>query len=244
MLTLFTTGARFGLPDASPFVVKALVLMKMSGLAFETKPADFFKAPRGKVPYLADGARVVGDSTLIRWHLEKAYNVDFDAGLAPEQRAVGWAFERLAEDHLYFAVVEGRWMVAENFDKGPRRFFDTMPAILRPLIIAIMKRKVRQQLHGQGLGRHTRADIAAFAARDLAAISTQLGDKPWLFGDAPSGADATVWAMVTSALCAHFDMEIRREAERFANLVAYRDRGMARWFPDLAGTGASAMSSR
>ncbi len=125
-------------------------------------------------------------------------------------------------------------MVQANFDKGPRQFFNFAPAPLRPIIIAIMKRKVRQQLQGQGLGRHARADIAAFAARDLGAIAEQLGDKPWLFGDQPKGADATVWAMVASALCAHFDMEVQREAARHPRLIAYRDRGMALWFPELA----------
>ena len=238
MLTLFTTGSRFGLPDASPFVVKALVLLKMSGLAFQTKAANFSKAPRGKVPYIEENGRIIGDSTLIRRHLETQHGIDFDAGLTPQQRAIGWAFERLAEDHLYFALIEGRWLVAENFDKGPRQFFDFAPAPLRPLVIAIVKRKVRQQLKGHGLGRHSRADIAAFAGRDLEAISVQLGDKPWLFGDTPAGADATVWAMVTSALCPYFEMEVRREAERFPNLMAYRDRGLARWFPELATPGA------
>lgn len=237
MLTLFTTGPRFGLPDASPFVVKALALMKMSGLAFDTKLANFSRAPRGKVPYIADDGRIIGDSTLIRWHLETQHGIDFDAGLTPEQKAIGWAYERLAEDHLYFAIVEGRWLIKENFDKGPRKFFDFAPAPLRPLIIAIMKRKVRQTLHGQGLGRYTRAEIAAFAARDLEAISLLLGDKPWIFGDSPKGADATLWAMVTSTLCPHFEMEVRRAAERFPNLIAYRDRGLARWFPELAANG-------
>lgn len=40
--------------------------------------------------------------------------------------------------------------------------------------------------------------------------------------------------MVASALCPHFEMEVRRAAESFPNLIAYRDRGMARWFPELA----------
>lgn len=234
MLTLFVSGPRFGLADASPFVVKALVLLKQSGLAFDTKPANFPKAPRGKIPYIDDDGQVVGDTTLIRWHLEKKYGIDFDAGLTPRQRAIGWAFERVAEDHLYFAIVEGRWMVQENFEKGPRHFFGFAPAPLRPLIIAMVKRRVRQQLRGQGLGRHTRADIAALAGRDLSAISEQLGDNPWLLGGAPTGADATVWAMVTSALCPFFEMDVRREAERYPNLTAYRDRGLALWFPELA----------
>ena len=234
MLTLYTTGARFGLPDASPFVTKALVLMKMSGLAYATKPANFPKAPRGKVPYLGDGDQIIGDSTLIRWHLEKTYKIDFDAGLTEAERSIGWAFERLAEDHLYFAIVEGRWMVKENFDKGPRTFFDFAPAPIRPLVIAIVRRKIRAQLHGQGLGRHSREDIARFADRDLAAIDAQLGDKDWLLGPEPKGADATVWAMVASALCPLFDMEVQRRAASYRRLVAYRDRGLARWFPEMA----------
>lgn len=235
MLTLFVSGARFGLPDASPFVVKAMVLLKMSGLPFETKPASFPKAPRGKIPYIEDAGQRLGDSTLIRWHLESVHGAQFDRGLTDAQKAVAWAFERLAEDHLYFAIVEGRWMIKENFDKGPRQFFDFAPAPLRPLVIAMVKRKVRQQLHGQGLGRHARGDIVRFAVRDLEAIAARLGDNPWLMGAEPCGADATVWAMVSSALCPHFQMEIQRAAAGMPTLVAYRDRGMARWFPEAAG---------
>lgn len=232
MLTLFVSGPRFGLADASPFVVKALVLLTMAGLPFTTKPASFPKAPRGKIPYIEDQGRLIGDTTLIRWHLESAHGAHFDSGLTDAQKAVAWAFERLAEDHLYFAIVEGRWMIKENFDKGPREFFNFAPAPLRPLIVAMVKRKVRQQLHGQGLGRHARGDLVKLAVRDLEAIAAQLGDKPWLMGAEPCGADATVWAMVSSVLCAHFEMEIQRAAAGMPALVAYRDRGMARWFPD------------
>ena len=53
-------------------------------------------------------------------------------------------------------------------------------------------------------------------------------------GTAPCGADASVWSMVASALCAHFNTAIRDHAETLPNLVAYRDRGMKRWFPELA----------
>ena len=89
-------------------------------------------------------------------------------------------------------------------------------------------------VRAQGMGRHARADIERLAACDLAAIAAILGDKPWLFGDTPCGADASVWASVSSILCPHFTSPLRVAAESHPNLVAYSRRGMQRWFPELA----------
>ncbi len=240
MLTLYVSGPYFGLPDASPFVSKALVHLKMAGVPFATAPTDFRKAPKGKIPYLRDGDMLLGDSTFIRWHIEQKTGFDFDKGLSAEDKAVAWAFEKLCEDHLYWAIVDSRWANQVNFDKGPRKYFDPVPAPLRPFIVAMVRRNVKKSLHGHGMGRHTRAEIEQLATCDLDAIAGFLGSKPWLMGQEPCGADAAVWSMVTSCLCTHFETPIRTAAERHLNLVAYRDRGMARWFPDLVKAKASA----
>ena len=44
---------------------------------------SFSKAPNGKIPYIEDDGQLLGDFTLIRWHLEKKYGIDFDQGLTP-----------------------------------------------------------------------------------------------------------------------------------------------------------------
>jgi hypothetical protein len=49
MITLYTFGSAFGLPDPSPFVTKAEVLLKMTGLAYQTDPTGFRRAPKGKL---------------------------------------------------------------------------------------------------------------------------------------------------------------------------------------------------
>jgi hypothetical protein len=38
MITLYTFGPFFGQPDASPFVMKGMLLLKMAGLEFEARP--------------------------------------------------------------------------------------------------------------------------------------------------------------------------------------------------------------
>jgi glutathione S-transferase len=232
MITLYVAGPNFGLPDSSPFVSKAEVLLKLSGLPYKTTRANFGKAPKGKIPYIDDGGALLGDSTFIRFHLEEKYGIDFDKGLSAADKATAWAYEKLAEDHLYWAVVDARWSDPANFDKGPRVFFNAAPAPIRPLVVAMVKRRVKQYLWGHGFGRHTRAEIERLGIRDLDAIAAFLGDKPWLMGAEPCGADAALWSMVTGALCPHFEAPIRTAAERHANLIAYRDRGLSRWFPD------------
>ena len=50
MLKLNVFGPYFGLPDGSPFCIKALMLLKMSGLPFEAVKMSFSKTPKGKAP--------------------------------------------------------------------------------------------------------------------------------------------------------------------------------------------------
>src|SRR5215216_2564449 len=128
MITLYGSGPNFGLPDASPFVTKAETLLRMSKLPFEKALMSFSKAPKGKIPYIEDDGQLLGDSTLIRWHLEKKYGIDFDQGLTAEQLAIAWAFEKMAEDNLYWTSVYFRWMIDDNFRKGPVHFFKGVPA--------------------------------------------------------------------------------------------------------------------
>lgn len=238
MITLYTFGPAFGLPDPSPFVTKAEVLLKLAGLPYQTDTKGFGRAPKGKLPYIRDGEIVIADSTLIRLHLERRHRIDFDMGLSRAERATAWALEKMVEDQIYWAVMRERWLDDANFDKGPRRFFDPAPAPLRPFIIAKVRRDVRTRLRAQGLGLHSIDEMMQIVTRAIDAVSDFLGDKPWLMGDVPCGADASVWAMVAGMLCPLFETPTRAYAGTRPNIVAYRDRGMANWFPDIAGKSA------
>jgi glutathione S-transferase len=233
MITLFAFGPGFGLPDPSPFVMKTEVLLKMSGLPYRTDTKGFGKAPKGKLPYIEDDGRLIADSTLIRWHLEKQYQIDFDRGLDAEARAVAWAFEKMAEDQLYWGLVDARWMDEGNFAKGPADFFKRVPAPIRPIVVKMVRRKLRQTLHGQGIGRHAPEEKAALAGRSIEAIADFLGSKAFLMGSEPAGVDAAMFAMVVGALCPRFDTPLRLAAERHDNLKRYVGRMTARYYPDL-----------
>jgi len=120
MIILHTFGPYFGTPDPSPFVMKAMLLLKFAGLDYAEKRGGLRKAPKGKLPFIEDDGVPV--STFIRFHIEKKYGFDFDAGLTPEQKSIAWAFEKMCDEHLYFALMAERWLDDENFAKGPAQF--------------------------------------------------------------------------------------------------------------------------
>ena len=243
MITLYSFGPSNGLPEISPFVMKTEVLLKMAGLPYRTDTSGFRKAPKGKLPYIDDDGAIVADSTFIRWHLEQKHGVDFDRGLTTEQKAVAWAFEKMAEEILYWVVVDQRWVDDENFDKGARRFFNPMPALIRPLVIAMVRRKLRAALRAQGMGRHAPHEIAALGRRSIDAIADYLRDKPFFMGAEPTGIDATLFAFVAGILCRDFRSPVREAAERHDNLRRYVGRMTARYYSEyqeIAGCRAAA----
>jgi glutathione S-transferase len=233
MINLYTFGPYFGMPDASPFVTKAMALLKISETPYTARivpPKDLGKTPKGKLPYIEDEGEIVADSTFIRWHIEKKYGYNFDRGLSDSEKSTAWAIEKMLEDNFYWIVMHSRWMDDANFAKGPAHYFDGLPAVARGLVRSMVRRKTASGLQAHGMGRYTPAERLAIASKDIAAVAGLLGDKPYLFGNEPCGADATAYAFIAGSLCPHFDSGDRTLAESHVNLVAYVARMKARYF--------------
>jgi glutathione S-transferase len=234
MITLYVFGPNFGLPDPSPFVLKTEVQLKMAGVPYRTAIGQLPEAPKGKLPYIVDGTLTLGDSTFIRTYLEQKSGIDLDGRLDARQRALGWAVERTLEDHLYWAILQHRWIDPDNFARGPAHFFDGAPEAMRDKLRADAQGRVRERLHGHGLGRHSPAEIGELGARSLASLSTLLGEQPYLFGAEPKAADATAFAMVAAAAVPLFAGPLADAAQSDRRLMAYRDRMLRRFYPDFA----------
>src|SRR5204863_255900 len=108
-----------------------------------------------------------------------------------------------------------------------------LPAI-RDTLRSDVRERVRGTVHAVGIGRHSEMEIVALGVRSLDALSVLICDKPFLFGDRPCGADATVFAMLAGILTPHFESELRYQAEGFEDLVRYVERLMGRFYPSFA----------
>ena len=231
MIRLFQFAPALGLPNASPFCMKVETYLRMAGLPFEAvNHGNPLKGPRGKLPYIDDGGTVVADSSFIVGHLKRVHGDPLDGWLTPTLHAQGLAFQRLMEEHLYWAVVHTRWAEPAGWAVTRPGFFGQLSPPLRWVFPLLARRGLLSQLRGQGLGRLKREEILARGSADIIAISDFLADRPYLLGDKPSSYDATAHAFLANLLWAPLDTPLRQLARSRPNLDAYCQRMKARYF--------------
>ena len=232
-IQLFQFEPAFGLPNASPFCLKLETYLRMAGLPYELPTPSLRhlqQAPKGKMPYIRDQGRTVADTSFIIDHLKATYGDPLDAWLDAPQRATALAFQRLCEENLYWAVVYTRWVESPGWAKTRQAFFGTLPAPLRWLLPPLARRGITKELHGQGMGRHTRDDIMAIGKRDITALADFLGDKPYIMGAQACSLDATVYAFLANLVLVPVETELKQHALLRPTLLAYCERMRLRYF--------------
>lgn len=209
--------------NVSPFTLKLETWLRLAGLPFESiEVQNPGKGPKGKLPAIEDGGRLIGDSSLIIAHLVRTRGVDLDRDLDARARALSSAFQRLFEDHLYWAIVYSRWLDPAGFAAIRTGFFAAMPPVVRNVLPLVVRAKIRWDLRAQGLGRHTREEVYALASVDLQAVAALLGDRPWLLADRPTTLDAIAYGHLANIAMVPVDTELKVTMLRdFPSLVAF-----------------------
>lgn len=231
-LHVFPSGPE--IPNYSQACMKLETWLKLAKLPYEiVKQPDSRKAPKGKLPYIVDGADTVPDSEAVIAYLSKKYEIDLDEHLSVEEQAVARAFERMLNEHAYFGMVYSRWIDPRGWRQTKPAFFGKLPPVLKQLVPALVRRTLRRDLHGQGLGRHAPEEIYGRVAQDLQAVSDYLGDQPYFMGREPTTIDATVYAFVGNCIEANLRTPLTELASQHANLVAYCARMRQRCFPEM-----------
>ena len=234
MITLYTFGPAFGLPDPSPFVMKAADAAQAREASNSRRtPRAFLRAPKGKLPYIDDNGTIVADSTLIRLHLEQKHGIDFDRGLSTRDRGIAWATEKMLEDHLYWVLVYWRWMNDANFERGPANFFKRAPAFIRPLV---KMESARQRTSQSACPRHQpsqrgRDDGHVRSGLRCAVAASRRQPVP----DGQRGLRCRRHRVCVRRRCDVRRVRIAgaRQGAHLPNLAAYRDRMMAEFYPEM-----------
>lgn len=225
--------AAFGEPTASPFCMKALCMLSAAKLPFEIiETPDPRKAPKGKLPIIEVDDRVIADSEQIRAYIEGAGNIDFDDGLSDRDRAISRAIIRMVEEHVYFAIVADRWGEDDNWEHVREAFFGHIPGLVRGVVTRMVRKQAIQQLHGQGIGRHSREERFDRVRRDIIAIRELLGDQSFLFGDQPTAADFSVAPMLRASIVTPIEKPLAKFIKNDPNLMAYVTRVTDRCYPE------------
>jgi glutathione S-transferase len=221
----------WGTPNLSPFCIKLETYLRMAEIPY--KPGKFVRgdAPKGKVPYIRLDGKLMGDSQLIIEELERrAGDRALDHGLGARDRATARVIRRTLDEAFYWVMVYSRWIPDDAYAALKPEFKKILPGPLKALV-GVVRGRIRKSLRAQGTGRHTREEVTAIGAADLASFSEILGDRPFLLGDRPRTVDASMFAFVDAASA--FPLSPFKDTMP-ANLAAYRARIRDKWYADLA----------
>ena len=87
MIQLYQFAAAWGMPSGSPFCTKLHAYFRMADVDYEpVNIGDPRKAPKGKVPYIADDGTTISDSGDIVDHIEATRS----PGLLPTDPGARW----------------------------------------------------------------------------------------------------------------------------------------------------------
>lgn len=134
----------FGIPNIIPFCCKLETWLRITKIDYEAVDVpDPRKGPKGKVPFIEDAGRRLGDSSAIIEHLKSTRKIDPDAHLDEAQRDTSLLVQRTLEEHYAFIVLYTHFIRAEGW-RETRAFFNAIPAPVRPLVACSSSTPVRQ----------------------------------------------------------------------------------------------------
>jgi glutathione S-transferase len=241
---LFQFPRMLGVPNLSPFCCKLETWLRIAGIPYEVvDTSDPRKGPRGKLPFIEDGGRRIADTSLIVDHLARTRGVDLDAHLDTAQRATALLVQRTLEEHYAFVTLYTHFIRREGWGHTCATF-DKVPAIIRPLVAGLVRRRMRKILWTQGVLRHSDADIIEAGLRDWRAVLAVMSGGPFFFGKQPTGLDAIVFGALATTVLTPIESPIREFLRSQPACVAYAERMRARFFPELAGASIQESAGR
>jgi glutathione S-transferase len=231
MIELFLYPPFGETPSTSPFCIKVDCFLRMAGLPYvrryQTIPRG---APKGKLPYIVDGQLKVADSAFIVEVLQLRHGLNLDHSLDAVTLAQAHAVRRMTEDSLYWALVHSRWLEERNWPTVKKSYFGSLPPVIRTVVAALGRHRMRGQLWGHGMGRHASDEIYALGKADIATLAELLGRKSFMMGEEPTLVDATVYAFLTGLAFVPVSSPLSDEVRAHTNLIDYADRMRGRYY--------------
>jgi glutathione S-transferase len=234
-LRVFVFSAGFGLPTTGPFALKLEFWLRLAGLEYErVYEDDTRKGPKGKNPWIEIDGEPMADTELIIKHLSAERGIDLDSHLTDEQRAVALATTRMVEEHLHQVLEYELFIHDAGWDLMSDFMDESLPWGLRAVVKTYMRSHFRKQLHARGVARHAPEEIAEMGRADLDALEVLIGDGPYLFGDQPCTADASVFGLVAPLVYVPAEAPVMEHASSLDNVRTYCERIIKEWFDGQA----------
>jgi len=189
----------------SPPCAKVHMALSWKGLEYRTKncnsPRDAKQFnPRGRVPVLLIDGQAVVDSSDILTELDRRFPAEPLLPAGSTARAQAHLLEDWADELLYFQLVYLRWYSDPGWARLAPAIFGRLPRPLRKLVPALVRRKVRARLEGQGTGLKPLEVVLREVGEGLDMLENLLGEDPFFCGTQACRGDLALAAVLDQLL--------------------------------------------
>ena len=187
MIKLYSFGPYFGLPDASPFVLKTMTLLKFAGLRYVEDHSGYAPRAQGQASLYRrrrdDRRRFRPSSASIS--KKPMASISTPASRRSSAPPAGRSRK------CWRSIIIGCWCRPAGSTTaisraGRRNSSPACPAFDPTAREGADPQESGAQPRGAGPRAAFGDELAELGRRDIEALSVLLGDKPYLFGDAPS----------------------------------------------------------
>lgn len=190
-----------GLETPSPFCLKVHRALRLAGVAYTRRYAEMpssHKAlnPVAQVPVLLVDGRAVSDSTTILREIDALSGGSLLRGLDARATAEAWLWEELGDTSLNGFLVAARWADDRNWAAVKSLYFKGMPAPLRAVIPAVLRRNVLASLKARDVWRAGPEACWTRFETLLDQLEARAPEEGFWMGDRASVADLGLFAQL------------------------------------------------
>jgi len=228
MIKLYQFRPFWGLPNASPFCLKAETYLRYRELEYDSIACSPRQSPSKKIPYItideAGDSRTIADSEDIIACFESRQNEPMDAGLTASERATAYLIRGKVEEELYWQITYMRWGDPQGwavFLPDLKKYMQGAKGKVLPWII---RRMLLRQMARRGMRPDNTEASYASGIRLLDVLSDLLGQNDYFLGKSIRTLDMSVYAFLANIIDQPYPNQLQNHARSLDNLVNYCDR--------------------
>lgn len=221
MIELHQFRPVLGIPNASPFCMKAEAYLLYRDIPYTFVPSSPRKSPSKLVPFVVDGSKTVTDTEAIMDHFEAGQVQQLDANLTPRQQAVARMIRQQVEQDLFWQITYMRWGDPAGWALFGPILKAHIPRAMRGPAVYIIRRHLLTQMRRRGLRPDDTAAAYAKGKVMLDALADFLGGSEFSFGDAPGRLDMTLYAFIANIIDQDHQNPLQDYARSIEALTGY-----------------------
>ena len=218
------------IPSLSPFCLKLETFLRLNKVPYESQ-YSYKVGKKGKMPWIEYKGERKADSSFIIEYLTEKFQLDVDAGLSDDEKALGRIAKVALEENTVYALNYHRYL--DNFNDYKKLITPPSAGIGFNVTLKMTQRKMKNVLDIQGIGRHSKEEVNHIAEEDIKAVSKLLGEKPFLLGEKMTSYDCSLFGLFANILWGGLETALSTFIkEKAQNLVHYCERVKELCWPD------------